>query len=61
MPGAGGELVGDGPGVAGQSGRVVVDLVEEELQGAAAAVLNCLPQICKPPSMLTRSAGTASR
>src|SRR5712692_162180 len=30
-----GDLVGDGPGVAGHGGRVVVDLVEELPQGAA--------------------------
>src|SRR5258706_8324632 len=30
-----GDLVGDGPGVAGHGGRVVVDLVEEQPQGAA--------------------------
>src|SRR5437773_9442374 len=33
MSGAG-DLVGDGPGVAGHGGRVLVDLVEEEPQGA---------------------------
>src|ERR1035441_490107 len=33
MSGAGGELVGDGAGVAGHGGRVVVDLVEEQPQG----------------------------
>src|SRR5260221_14181317 len=30
-----GDLVGDGPGVAGHGGRVLVDLVEEQPQGAA--------------------------
>src|ERR1019366_427306 len=34
MSGAGGELVGDGPGVAGHVRRVLVDLVEEEPQCA---------------------------
>src|SRR5712672_2764746 len=29
-----GDLVGDGPGVAGHGGRVLVDLVEEQPQGA---------------------------
>src|ERR1019366_1769521 len=33
MSGAGGELVGDGAGVAGHGGRGVVDLVEEQPQG----------------------------
>jgi len=31
--GSRGELVGDGPWVAGQAGRVLVDLVEEHAQG----------------------------